>query len=209
MAIALVVVPWMPHFFTSAPVRGALQVEAIEPYSTQILRLTRSIHFQVGTFSTTNSSPRTSTVVSGQGFEIADRDRGHLRLGIGAAHHVGIDHRPLQVRRRHQRLDRIPAADLERHDPAELVAGVLSISSTARAMVRLSVSRSCPTSGAPMLETAATQSSSSKLGRRHELHAMALLVEGAHVQQAEIGAAAAAGAQHPGADGQRIRCRPV
>ena len=67
IAIALVVVPWMPHFFTSAPVRGALQVEAIEPYSTQILRLTRSIHFQVGTFSTTNSSPRTSTVVSGQG----------------------------------------------------------------------------------------------------------------------------------------------
>ena len=43
-----------------------------------------------------------------------------------------------------------------------------------------------------------------QLRRRHELHAMALLVEGAHVQQAEIGTAAAAGAQHPGADGQRF-----
>ena len=43
-----------------------------------------------------------------------------------------------------------------------------------------------------------------ELVRRHELHAMALLVEGAHVQQPEIGAAAAAGAQHPGADGQRF-----
>jgi len=57
MAMALVVVPWMPHFFTSAPLRGALQVEAIEPYSTQILRLTLSIHFQVGTFSTTALDP--------------------------------------------------------------------------------------------------------------------------------------------------------
>ena len=43
-----------------------------------------------------------------------------------------------------------------------------------------------------------------KLVRRHELHAMALLVEGAHVQKAEIGAAAAAGAQDPGADGKRF-----
>src|SRR5471030_1302791 len=65
--IALVVVPWMPHFLISAPVRGALQVDAIEPYSAQILRLTRSIHFQVGTDCTTDSSPRTSTVVSGHG----------------------------------------------------------------------------------------------------------------------------------------------
>lgn len=55
----------MPQVFTSAPVRGALQVEAMEPYSTQILRLTRSIHFQVGTFCTTDPSPRQSTVESG------------------------------------------------------------------------------------------------------------------------------------------------
>jgi hypothetical protein len=65
MAIALVVVPWMPQSLTSRPVRGALHVEAIEPYSTQILRLTRSIHFQLGTFSTIDSRPRQSTVVSG------------------------------------------------------------------------------------------------------------------------------------------------
>ena len=39
----------MPHSLTSAPVRGALQVEAIEPISTQIFRLARSIHFQSGT----------------------------------------------------------------------------------------------------------------------------------------------------------------
>ena len=71
-------------------------------------------------------------------------------------------------------------------------------------MVRLSVSRSWPTSGAPMFETAATQSSSSELRGGHELHAMALLVEGPHVQKAEIGAAATAGAQNPGADGKRF-----
>src|SRR5687767_12624468 len=68
MAIALVVVPWIPHFLTSAPVRGALQVEAIEPYSPHILRLTRSIHFQVGTLPTTDSRLAASTERSGPGF---------------------------------------------------------------------------------------------------------------------------------------------
>ena len=61
IAIALVVVPWMPHCLTSAPVRGGWQVAATEPYSTQILRATRSVHFQVGTLSTIDSRPRTST----------------------------------------------------------------------------------------------------------------------------------------------------
>ncbi len=56
----------MPHCFTSAPVRG-LQVDAAAPYSTQILRATLSAHFQSGTFSTIDSTPRTSTAVSGQG----------------------------------------------------------------------------------------------------------------------------------------------
>jgi hypothetical protein len=65
IAMALVVVPWMPHCLTSAPVRGGWQVAATEPYSTQILRATRSVHFQVGTLSTIDSRPRTSTAVSG------------------------------------------------------------------------------------------------------------------------------------------------
>jgi len=55
------------HRLTSAPVRGALQVAAIEPYSVQTFRLTRSIHFQLGTRATTTSAPRGSTVVSGAG----------------------------------------------------------------------------------------------------------------------------------------------
>ena len=55
----------MPHFLTSAPVRGGWQVAATEPYSTQILRTTRSAHFQVGTLFTIASKPRTSTAVSG------------------------------------------------------------------------------------------------------------------------------------------------
>ena len=60
MPIAFDTVTWMPHSFTSRPVRGALQVEAIEPISTQILRDTRSIHFQLGTLVTTDSNPRGS-----------------------------------------------------------------------------------------------------------------------------------------------------
>ena len=56
---------------------------------------------------------------AGIGAQIADRDAGHLRLGIGAAHRVGIDDREPEMRRRHQRLDAVAAADLQRHDGAE------------------------------------------------------------------------------------------
>ena len=58
----------MPQSFTSRPVRGALQVEAIEPTSTHIFRDRRSIHFQDGTLATIPSTPRGSTSESGQGF---------------------------------------------------------------------------------------------------------------------------------------------
>ena len=43
-----------------------------------------------------------------------------------------------------------------------------------------------------------------EVGRLHQLHAMAFLVERPHVQKRQIGIAAAAGAQHPGADGQQF-----
>jgi hypothetical protein len=39
---------------------------------------------------------------------------------------------------------------------------------------------------------------------RHELHSMALLVESTQIQEAEIGTATAAGAQHPGTHGERF-----
>src|SRR5580704_6380867 len=53
------------------------------------------------------------------GAKIADRDAGHLRFGIGAAHRIRVDHRKAEVGRRHQRLDAVAAADLERHHRAE------------------------------------------------------------------------------------------
>ena len=40
--------------------------------------------------------------------------------------------------------------------------------------------------------------------RVHELDAIAFTIEGAHVQQRQIGIAATAGAEDPGADGQRF-----
>ncbi len=138
------------------------------------------------------------------GIQITDRHRGHLRFGIGPAHHVGIDDRSLEMGRRHQRLDRISAADLERHDPAKFLADMLFhqrhgagdgaavgqpfLADQRRTHVR---HRRDPVVVGELL-------------RRHQLHTTALLVEGPHVQQAEIRAAAAAGAQHPGANGQRF-----
>ena len=56
-----------PHSLTSRPVRGALQVAAIEPVSTVSTRLARSIHFQVGTSVITASMPRGSTSDRGHG----------------------------------------------------------------------------------------------------------------------------------------------
>ena len=55
----------MPHSFTSLPVRGALQVDAIDPTSTQALRERRSIHFQEAARATTTALSRTSARVSG------------------------------------------------------------------------------------------------------------------------------------------------
>jgi hypothetical protein len=57
--------------------------------------------------------------------EAADRDAGHLRLGVGATHRVGVDHRQRQVRRCHEGLDRVVAADLQRHNGAEFPAVIL------------------------------------------------------------------------------------
>ena len=65
MPIAWETVRSMPHSFTSRPVRGALHVAAVEPTSVQIFRLTRSIHFQVGTLDTTVSTPLGSAKVRG------------------------------------------------------------------------------------------------------------------------------------------------
>ncbi len=57
----------MPHSLTSFPVRGALQVAATEPTSTQALRLNRSIHFQLAARATMTSLSRTSARVRGNG----------------------------------------------------------------------------------------------------------------------------------------------
>lgn len=59
------------HRFTSAPVRGALQVAAIDPVSTVRTLLARSIHFHVGTEVMMASMPRGSTRESGQGWSPA------------------------------------------------------------------------------------------------------------------------------------------
>ena len=115
----------MPQLFTSAPVLGALQVAAIEPNSVQTLRLTRSIHFHVADWLMTTSLPRGSIDVSGARRKIADRKTRHLRLGIGPAHGIGIDHRNAEMRRRQQRLHAVAAADLDRHHRLELAAEVL------------------------------------------------------------------------------------
>jgi hypothetical protein len=151
------------------------------------LRETRSIHFQVGTFSTIDSS-----------------HAGHLRLGIGAAHRVGIDHRTAQMRRRHQRLDGVAAADLERHRRPEAPAHVLLHQGHGAG------------DGAAVGEPFLADERGTHIGHHghevvvgevlgcHQAHPVALGVQPAHVQEAQIGAAAAARPEDPGTDGERL-----
>ena len=43
-----------------------------------------------------------------------------------------------------------------------------------------------------------------EIGRIHQLHAIAFAIERTHVQERQVGIAAAAGAENPGADGERF-----
>ena len=115
-------VKWMPHCLTSAPVRGALQVAAIEPDLDTDLAAGPLHPFPARHLGDDRLDAARIVERAGIGAQIADRDAGHLRLGIGAAHRVGVDHRQAEMRRRHQRLDAVAAADLERHDGAEFAA---------------------------------------------------------------------------------------
>src|SRR5829696_106567 len=75
-----------------------------------------------------------------------------------------------------------------------------STRATARAMVRLSVRCSWPTSGAPHVRHRRDPGVVLERVGRHQRDAMALGVEAAHVEEPEIRAPAPAGAEDPGAD---------
>src|SRR2546427_11489947 len=65
MRMALLVEPRIAQSLISLPVRGALQVAAMEPTATQAVRERRSIHFHDAARATTTALWRTSTSVSG------------------------------------------------------------------------------------------------------------------------------------------------
>jgi hypothetical protein len=92
--------------------------------------------------------------------QIADRDTRHLRLGIGAAHRVGIDHREVEMGRCHQWLDAVAAADLERHDGAELLPEQRLLDFDGTGDVAAVGEPLLADQRRPMFETTATESSS-------------------------------------------------
>jgi len=168
-------------------VRGALQVDAIEPYSTQILRETRSIHFQGRHL--LDDRLEAAHVDGGKriGHEIADGDARHLRLGVGTAHHVGVDHGAHEMRGGHQRLDGIASPDLERHDAAEGTARVLLMSATARAIGAAVSQPFLPDKGRAHVGDGGDPVVVGELVRRHQADAMAIGVESAHVEETQVG----------------------
>src|SRR6516164_781563 len=87
--------------------------------------------------------------------KLADRDAGHLRFRAGSAHGVCIDHLEAEMSRRHQGWIDLPPPISSGIAARKSVPSSPSWISTARAMLRLSASRSWPTSRAPMLETIA------------------------------------------------------
>ena len=108
------------------------------------------------------------------------------------------------MRRRHERPHAVGAADLHAHQRGEAPADV-ALHDRHGARQREAV-------GQPLLADqrrahvgdGADPVVVGEVGGIHELHAMAVAIERAHVEQRQIGIAAAARAQHPGADGERF-----
>src|SRR5437660_686757 len=136
--------------------------------------------------------------------QVVDREGGHLRLGEGAAHAVAVHHGQAEHGRGHERLDRVAAADLERHHGGEAPVQVL-LHHPHRALDGARI-------GEPLLaDQRRTHVGDDghevvvgEVHRIHQPHDHALAVEPAPVQQREVRAAAAAGAQDPGADRERL-----
>ena len=107
--------------------------------------------------------------------------------------------------RRHQRLDAVAAADLERHHRAELRSQQLFLD--------LDSARNIATVGEPLLADERRPHIRDhchpifvgEVERRHHGHAMSLGIEPPHVEEPQIGAAAAPGAEDPSADCQRLK----
>src|SRR6267143_3577370 len=136
--------------------------------------------------------------------QVVDCKGGHLRLGEGAAHAVAVHHGQAEHGRGHERLDRVAAADLERHHGGKAPVQVL-LHHPHRALDRARI-------GEPLLADqgrAHVGDDGHEVGvgevhRIHQPHDHAVAVEPAHVQQREVRAADAAGAQDPGADRERL-----
>ena len=134
----------------------------MEPTATQAVRESRSIHFQLSARATITALSRTSTSVSGY-----MRRSWMAKLVIWASGNA----RPMQSASTTGRSRSAAAMKGWSALPPPISSDMIaekrrpmtsSIMVTARAMVAGSVSRSWPTSGAPMLETTATRSSSAR-----------------------------------------------
>src|SRR6516164_2868246 len=136
--------------------------------------------------------------------QIAHRYTRHLRLGVGAAHRVGVDYREAEMGRRHQWLDAVAATDLERHDRAEFLAqqrlldpdGAGDIAAVGEALLA--------DQRRPHIRNHSDPIRVGEVERRHQLDTVPLGIKPEHAQEPEIGTPATAGAENPGADRQRL-----
>src|SRR6266480_3577676 len=136
--------------------------------------------------------------------QVVDGEARHLRFGERAAHAVGVHDGQVEERRGHEGLDRVPAADLERHDGVETAPQILLHH------------RDGARDGARIREPLLAHKGRAHVrdhrhevvvAERHRVHEPAdgaLAVELAHVEERQVGAAAAAGAEDPGADRERL-----
>ena len=136
--------------------------------------------------------------------QIVDGERGHLRFGERAAHAVAVDHRTVQQRGGHEGLDGVAAADLERHDGAERPAEILlHHGDGARDRVRVGEALLTDQRRAHVGDDGDVV----VVGQIHRVHERddgALAIEPPHVQERQVRAAAATGAENPGADRERF-----
>ena len=107
-----------------------------------------------------------------------------------------------EMRRRHQRLDAVAAADLQRHDGAELAAGIFLLDLHGAGDVAAVGEALLADQRRPHVRDDRHPIVVGEIERRHQLDPVPLGIEPAHVEEPEIRAAAAAGAEDPRPDRQ-------
>ena len=183
---------------------GPRQVAETAPISPSTLRAIRLIHCGSAARGMITSVSRMSAIASGSAGRPAMAKLIIWASGKARTHRIGIDHGQAGHRRDHQRLQGVGAADLDRHHGAEPAVEMAlqrqhRLGREARVRQPLAADQRRADAGDDRHRVVVGQ-----LFRIQQRDARALPRTGLQIEQRQVGIAAAAGAENPGAGRQRF-----